>query len=179
MRPDSVENQTVRDLTRRSFLRAGGVCFGGLTVPAWLSAQAERKGVPRPFASYAELLATLRQRGHKLRTLGFAPDKSPIVGVKSGGTKKPAIFLSAGAHSTEHAGVAAAVELLDRLQTKHEVWVVPTRDPIGLNGYRYALELGLGEPPKVESLAEAEALLRKRGEILLDQDDTLLVLIGE
>jgi hypothetical protein len=135
--------------------------------------------MPRPFANYAELLDTLRKRGHSLRTLGFAPDKSPIVGVKTGGTKKPAIFISAGAHSTEHAGVAAAVELIDRLKTKHEVWVLPTRDPIGLNGFRYALSLGLGETPNVESLADADALLRKRGEVLFDADDTLLVLIGE
>ena len=175
----SVEMNSVNGLTRRSLLRAGGLCLSGLAVPALLSAQTEREAVPRPFGRYADLLDTLRKRGHTLRTLGFAPDKSPIVGVKTGGTKKPAIFISAGAHSTEHAGVVAAVELIDRLQTKHEVWVIPTRDPIGLNGYRYALSLGLGELPQVESLADADALLRKRGEVLFDEGETLLVLMGE
>lgn len=179
MPASSAEKNFVNSLTRRSFLGAGGLCLGGLAMPAWLTAQTERAAIPRPFAAYAELLDTLRKRGHPLRTLGFAPDKSPIVGVKAGGTKKPAIFISAGAHSTEHAGVVAAVELIDRLQTKHEVWVIPTRDPIGLNGFLYALSLGLGEAPQIESLADAEALLRKRGEVLLDADETLLVLMGE
>lgn len=177
--PSAIETNSPHGLTRRVFLGASSVCLSRLAMRQELSAQTERASVPKPFESYSQLLDTLRQRGHAWRTLGFAPDKSPVVAVKAGGTKKPAIFISAGAHATEHAGVAAAVELIDRLQTKHELWVLPTRDPIGLNGFRYALSLGLGEAPKVESLADADALLRKRGEVLLDADGTLLVLIGE
>lgn len=177
--PPVIETNSPHSLSRRAFLGASSVCLSRLAVPQELAAQTKRESVPKPFGSYTQLLDTLRQRGHSWRTLGFAPDKSPVVAVKAGGTKKPAIFISAGAHATEHAGVAAAVELIDRLQTKHEVWVLPTRDPIGLNGYRYALSLGLGELPQVENLADADALLRKRGEVLLDADGTLLVLIGE
>ena len=88
--------------------------------------------------------------------LGMAPDGSNIVAVKGGGSKQPAIFLSAGAHSTEQAGVCAAVELLDELKTEHELWVLPCRDPIGLSGYRHALHLGLPfeAVPAVETLDE-------------------------
>jgi hypothetical protein len=132
-----------------------------------------------PFNRYSDLLETLKKRGHKLRVLGYAPDRSPIVGIKAGGDKKPAIFISAGSHSTEQAGVAAAVELIDKLDTKHQVYVIPCRDPIGLNGFRYALSLGLGEVPEFETMEQMEALLRDRGEVLLDADGQLLVLIGE
>jgi hypothetical protein len=133
----------------------------------------------RPFNRYSDLLETLKKRGHKLRVLGYAPDRSPIVGIKAGGDKKPAIFISAGSHATEQAGVAAAVELIDKLDTKHQVYVIPCRDPIGLNGFRYALSLGLGEVPEFETMEQMEALLRDRGEVLLDADGKLLVLIGE
>jgi len=71
------------------------------------------------------------------------------------------------------------VELIDQLKTKHQLWVLPCRDPIGLNGFRYALGLGLGEEPKIQTLAEAEKLMREKGEVLFDSADTLLVVIGE
>lgn len=131
----------------------------------------------RPFHHYQELLKVIEERGP--RVLGYAPDRSPIVAVKIGGDKKPSIFISAGSHATEQAGVTAAVELMDRLRTEHEVYVIPVRDPIGLNGFRYALSLSLGEEPPVRSLEEAEALLRERGEVLHDRDGTLLAVLGE
>lgn len=132
-----------------------------------------------PFSRYSELLETLEKRGHRLRVLGYAPDKSPIVAVRAGGEKQPPVFLSAGSHSTEQAGVAAGVALIDQLETDHQIHLLPTRDPIGLNGYRYALSLALGAEPSLNSLEDAEDLLRKKGEVLYDQDDVLLVMIGE
>ena len=153
---------------------------GSLALAQRLTAAEPSRNQPvRAFPRYSDLLDTLRSRGRVWRTLGHAPDGSPIIAVKCGGEKKPAILISAGAHATEHAGVVAAVELVDRLQTKHEVWVLPTRDPIGLGGFRHALSLGLGKPPELASLEEAEALLRKEGEILLDEGGRLVVLIGD
>jgi hypothetical protein len=156
------------------------VAFGLLLCPCRASAQAKIGAEEvQPFHSYGDLLDMLRKRGHKWRVLGYAPDKSPIVVVRAGGDKLPPILISAGSHSTEHAGVRAAVELVDRLKTKHQVWMLPCRDPIGLNGFRYALGLGLGEEPKIQSLAEAEKLMREKGEVLFDSDGALLVVIGE
>lgn len=152
------------------------VALGLLLCPQRSSSQS---GTVEPFHSYGELLELLRTRGHKWRVLGYAPDKSPIVAVRAGGDKLPPILISAGSHSTEHAGVRAAVELIDRLKTKHQLWVLPCRDPIGLNGFRYALGLALGEEPKIQALAEAEKLMREKGEVLFDKDGTLLVVIGE
>jgi hypothetical protein len=133
----------------------------------------------RPFDRYEELLAVIRERGYPQRVLGYGPDRSPIVAIQVGGEKRPPILISAGSHATEQAGVTAAVELMGQLQSRHEVYVVPTRDPIGLNGYRYALSLSLGAEPAVGSVADAEALLRDRGEVLYDREDTLLVILGE
>ena len=166
-------------LTRRAALEFGGLALGGMGLSALVCAEPLGISVVHPFPRYSDLRETIKKRGHQLRVLGYAPDKSPIVAIKTGGKKKPAIFISAGSHSTEHAGVVAAVELIDRLETKHEVWVIPTRDPIGLNGYRYALSLSLGEEPQIDSLKQAEALLREKGEVLYDANERLLVLIGE
>lgn len=133
----------------------------------------------RPLKNYSEVLALLERRGRKYRVIGCAPDQSPIVAVKCGGDKLPAILISGGAHSTEHAGALATVEVIERLQTKHVVWVVPARDPIGLSGFRHALSLGLGTPPQLESIEGLDDFLRRHGEVLIDADGTLLVMIGE
>lgn len=172
-------------LSRRGFLAAGGACIAGTLlhgespgiVQAADDVPAEQQ--VQPFAASAELLERLRSRGRTWQTLGHAPDGSPLVAVKCGGKKKPAILISAGAHSTEQAGVTAAVELIEQLETEHEVWVLPTRDPIGLGGFRHALSLGLGRLPEISTLAEAESLLRSEGDVLLDEDDRLVVQIGE
>jgi hypothetical protein len=131
------------------------------------------------FTQYSELLEYIQQMGHTWRTLGHTPDGSPIVSVKTGGEKEPAVFITAGSHSTEQAGVSAAVELIRALDTEHKVYVIPTRDPIGLNGYAYALRLGLGEIPEFSSFEEVELILRDAGEVFFDADDMVLSLIGD
>lgn len=131
------------------------------------------------FTTYAELLEHVHKKGHTPRVLSYAPDGSPIVSIKSGGEKKPAIFITAGSHSTEQAGVTAAVELIDKLDTEHQVYVIPTRDPMGMNGYPYVLSLVLGEKPSFNSFDELEIILREKGEIFYDEEGILLVLIGE
>ena len=137
-----------------------------------------------PFETYAELLGELERRGHQQRVLGHAADGSPLGVIKAGGDKLPAVFISAGAHSTEQAGVVAAVELLDELATEHAVYVLPCRDPIGLTGFEHALELGLsgsgtGPLPALRTVEDAAAVLRERGEVLHDQDGRLVAALGD
>lgn len=180
-----------RIVSRRTMLGCG-LCIGSGMASGALFAQNDQggkagadlsridaSGILGPQTSYAALLEVIRKRGHEYRIIGTAPDRSPLVLVKAGGGKKPAIVISAGAHATEHAGVVAAVELIDRLQTDHEVWIVPTRDPIGLTGFPYALSLGLGELPGADSVESAERLMRDKGEVLYDREDLLIVQIGE
>ena len=164
--------------SRRALLQASAA----LTATAFWSKESWSQPASspvRPLAKYSEVLALLERRGRKYRIIGSAPDQSPIVAVKCGGDKLPAILISGGAHSTEHAGALATVEVIERLQTKHVVWVVPARDPIGLSGYRHALSLGLGKSPELESVDGLDDFLRRHGEVLIDADGTLLVMIGE
>ena len=102
-----------------------------------------------------------------------------MVCIRTGGDKLPAIFISAGSHSTEQAGVGAAAGLLEELETEHQVYVIPSRDPMGMNGYGYALSLGLGEEPELGSVEDVRTLLKARGEVLYEQDGTVLAIIGE
>ncbi|HIE30643.1 TPA: hypothetical protein EYP66_25570 [Candidatus Poribacteria bacterium] len=131
------------------------------------------------FNTYTEPLEHIEQKGHTPQLLGYAPDGAPLVSVKSGGEKEPAIFISAGSHSTEQAGVTAAVELIDQLHTEHQVYVIPTRDAMGMNGFAYVLSLSLGEEPNLGSIEDVQAVLREHGEVLYEADETLLVIIGE
>lgn len=172
-------NEKLSGYSRRRFLANGGLALGSLTLPHLLAAGEKVTNAVRPFDRYTDLLQLLKKRGHKTQVLGYAPDRSPIVAVKAGGAKEPGIVISAGSHATEQAGVRAAVELIDRIKTDHAVYVLPCRDPIGLSGFRYALSLATGSEPQFESLEEAEAFLKAKGEVLLDADGTLLVLIGE
>lgn len=131
------------------------------------------------FETYAELLERVRQTGRQTRVLGHAPDGSPILSVRAGGDKTPAILITAGSHATEQAGVSAAVALIEQLDTAHQVYVIPTRDPIGMNGYAYALSLGLGRKPEFDSFEEVEAILRSEGEVFYDEGGKVLSLIGD
>lgn len=166
-------------LDRRQLMLLGGAALAAAAIAPSASAQSINVAGVKPFASYRDVLARLKERGREWRVLGVAPDGSPIVAIKCGGTKKPAIFISGGAHSTEHAGATATVEVIEQLKTDHEVWVVPARDPIGLSGFRHALSLGLGKPPELESHEQLDDFLRRHGQVLFDADGTLLVQIGE
>jgi hypothetical protein len=50
---------------------------------------------------------------------------------------------------------------------------------MGLNGFAYVLGLSLGEEPSLDSLEDVEAILRERGEVVYEEGETLLVIIGE
>ncbi len=169
--------------TRREMLRAGGVALAGMWVTGSGLAASRADDEPRSaapgFQRYSDLLQAIRKRGHTPRVLGHTPDGSPVVALQAGGKKEPAIFISAGSHSTEHAGVVAAVELLDELETEHQVFVIPCRDPMGLSGFDHVLQLGWPDAPRFTTVEEAGQWLREHGEVLYDHEDRLLVLLGE
>ena len=131
------------------------------------------------FDRYTNLLDWMKCKENYPRVLGHTLDGSPIACWQSGGDKKPAIFISAGSHSTEQAGVTAAVELIDQLETDHQIYVIPCRDPMGMNGFPYVLSLSLGEEPELGSVEDSEEILKDSGEVLYQDEETLLVIIGE
>ena len=128
---------------------------------------------------YEDLLADTRRRAQDMKTLGNTVDGAPIVAARGGGDKTPAVFITAGSHATEHAGVSAAVRLVDGLDTEHQVYVIPTRDPVAHDGFAHALSLGLGATPSFDDFDQLEAILRDAGEVLYQDDDFLLALVGD
>lgn len=131
------------------------------------------------YDTYSELLKDVEQSAKTVRTLGYAPGGNPIVAAETGGEKGPAILVMAGAHSTEHAGVCAAVDLIEELETDHQVYVIPTRDPVGLNGFDYALNLALDSDLSVETCEEAKSVLETEGEVIFEDGALLIALIGD
>jgi hypothetical protein len=132
-----------------------------------------------PFATNADLLETVENRGHDYRTLGRAPGEVPIVAIRSGGDAEPAIVLTAGSHANEQAGVTAAVELVGALDTDHRVYVVPTRDPVGLDGYPAALGQAIGDTPSIDSFDDVDEVLETHGAVVYEADYYTFVLLGD
>ena len=135
--------------------------------------------MPTIYPDYDALIDRVAAGARSIRHLGVTVDGAPIVAARGGGDKLPAIFITAGSHATEHAGVAAAVELVTELDTEHEVHVIPTRDPVGLNGFAHALSLGLGDVPSFERFEEVEEILRREGDVLFEEEGMLLALVGD
>lgn len=130
-----------------------------------------------PYNTTEQLMETVAQRADDYRVLDRGPAGRPI-GVARNVGEGPPILVTAGAHATEHAGVVAAVELLDRLETDYPVYVLPTRDPMGVDGFEAALEMASGGPATINSYEVAEEHLRMDGYVVVD--DTVLVgLIGD
>lgn len=132
-----------------------------------------------PFETAEQLVDAVDERADDYRTLARGPGGRPVVAAQTGGSETPGIVLTAGAHATEQAGVAAAVELLDRLETDREVHVVPTRDPFGVDGYAAALSEALGRPVTVEDYGEVAELLRTESTVLLDEDGIVIGQVGD
>jgi hypothetical protein len=133
-----------------------------------------------PFRDNDALVAHLRAAGVRMQTIAVAPDGSPVVAVRAGGDREPGVFISAGSHSTEQAGVRAAVDLATDLQTEHRVWIVPTRDPMGMNGYRHALQWASGNDVELAGRETLGPWLREHGEVLVDDGEELVIaILGE
>jgi hypothetical protein len=131
------------------------------------------------YKNYDEILSEVTELGKSTETLGYTSGGLPLISIRTGGDKLPAIFVTAGSHSTEHAGVSASMDLLTSLETNHQVYIYPTRDPIGMNGFAYALSLALGRVPVIESYEQVDSLLREEGYVVYEEDEMLLAIIGE
>jgi hypothetical protein len=132
-----------------------------------------------PFETYDEVIKAVEESQSSYQVLNRTPAGHPILDVRTGGDEEPAVFITAGAHATEQAGISAAVALLDRLETDHEVHVIPSRDPIGLDGYPSALSNILGRDVQLKSFDDLEVLLDREGHVVHLEDDVLLALIGD
>jgi len=135
--------------------------------------------VANPELSSADILDALHAGGWPLTEWGRAGDGAPLLSARAGGTKKPAIFITAGAHSSETAGVHSALNLLKMLDTEHEVHVLPLRDPLGFGGVNHCLSVAAGRPVQVSSHDEALHFLTRYGDLLWREEDMRLFKLGD
>ncbi len=127
----------------------------------------------------SDVIDILVRSGKPLREWGVAQDGTPMLAAIREGKKQPAIFITAGAHSNETAGVHAALNLLDQLETDHEVHILPLRDPMGFAGVQHCLKTALGQPVQVENHAEVLDFLKGHADLLWQEADLYVFRLGE
>ncbi len=131
-----------------------------------------------PFDTYTDLREAVDETADHLEAIGHAPGGDPVLGATRNG-RTPSIVLTAGSHATEHAGVVAAVTLLDRLETDRQLVVVPSRDPVGVSGLSRAMELATGDAASLDAYEMVDRWIREHGDIVFEERDVTIGLVGE
>lgn len=132
-----------------------------------------------PNLTTADVLESLYTCGKSCRAWGEAIDGTPIISVRAGGQKKPAIFITAGAHSDETAGVCAALNLIELLNTEHEVHILPLRDPFGFAGVAHCLSVAAGQSVQVTSHNETLEYLEEGANLIWHEEDIFVFKLGD
>jgi predicted deacylase len=132
-----------------------------------------------PFETNAELESLAASLGHPYRAIGSTLAGRDIICVRTGGDRVPAIMITAGAHGPEVSGVHAAMSLARHLQSEHAVYIVPNRDPCGLEGFESYMASALAEDIRLHDHSDVERILTTRGEVLYNQAGLLVALLSD
>ena len=132
-----------------------------------------------PYLTTADVLETLRASGKPIHEWGCAIDSTPMISARIGGHKQPGIFITAGAHSDETAGVHAALNLLNQLDTEHEVHILPLRDPFGFAGVNRCLSFAAGQPVMITDHAETLQYLKEHARLVWHENEMYVFKLGE
>ena len=135
--------------------------------------------MPNPNLTTSDVLEALRASDKHLHEWGRAIDGTPMLAARTGGNKQPAIFITAGAHSTETAGVHAGLNLLQVLDTEHEVHILPLRDPFGFRGVDYCLSHASGRQVSVSRHRAAREYLSQYGQLLWHEGNLYIFQMGD
>jgi hypothetical protein len=135
--------------------------------------------IPNPNLTTADVLEAICTSGKEIRQWGEAVDSTPILSARSGGDRQPPIFITAGVHAHEPAGVNAALNLLHGLDTEHEVHILPLRDPFGFAGVNHCLSVAAGEKVVVPDHRAALDYLLLHGELISNQGEVYLFKLGD
>jgi len=134
---------------------------------------------PNPNLTTADVLEALHASGKPLYEWGQAIDGIPLLAARTGGDKQPAIFITAGAHANETAGVHAALNLLQALNTEHEVHILPLRDPLGFGGINHCLSFAAGHSVEVPSHRAALDYLLAHGQLIWREENMHVFKLGD
>jgi len=126
-----------------------------------------------------DVIDALHASGKPLHEWGQAIDGMPMLAARTGGDKQPAIFITAGSHAIEPAGVYAALNLLQMLDTEHEVHILPLRDPFGFAGVNHCLSFAAGHSVEVSSQQATLDFLKTRAQLLWREKDMHLFKLSD
>ena len=149
-----------------------------------LAKQPDRKGdpmqipSPNPAMTTKDVIEALRASGKPVSEWGRAIDGTPMLAARTGGDKQPPIFITAGVHAIETAGVHAALNLLHMLDTEHEVHILPLRDPLGFAGVNHCLSFAAGKPVDVPDTDAALNYLLSHGQLIWREGEMVVVKLG-
>lgn len=125
-----------------------------------------------------DVLDVLYDSGKPLQEWGKAIDGIPLLSARMGGQKQPAIFITAGSHATETAGVHAALNMLEVLETEHEVHILPLRDPFGFAGVQHCLSFAARRPAAVSNHQDVVEYLDADATKLWQQESMSIYKLG-
>jgi hypothetical protein len=110
-------------------------------------------------ATVDELVAWLDKEklGYEVLAENFA--SQPLLLVKKPGRRGKPLVITSGAHTSEPAGVYAALQLMREIELPNPVYFVPLRDPFGWQGYARCLGHALGKTPRINTHTDAERVL--------------------
>ncbi|HBY96057.1 MAG: M14 family zinc carboxypeptidase [Ardenticatenaceae bacterium] len=111
--------------------------------------------------------------------LGTTLGGREVLCAQVGGALEPAVLITAGAHADELGGVYAALRLLQRPQTQRKVYVVPNRDPLGLEGFRRYLQFALGSSLDMRTPQDVVRVLKGQGTLFYEEGTFLISQIND
>lgn len=126
---------------------------------------------PNPNITTMDVVEALYASGKPIQVWGQAVDGTPILSASAGAGKQPAILITAGVHASETSGVQAALQLLNLLETQHEVVILPLRDPFGFAGVNHCLSFAAQQPIHLSNHAEILEYLKRKARLLWSLDD--------
>ena len=125
----------------------------------------------------ASLVELVERQAQSVQTLATVDFGRRIVAARIGGERLPAIVITAGAHASEIEGIIAALRIIESLETDHVTYVVPNRDPLGMEGFSSTLQLASEEDEPPQTFDEVATVLRK-GDVLYDDGDLIVSVFG-
>ncbi|MCS7105485.1 MAG: hypothetical protein NZ954_08005 [Thermofilaceae archaeon] len=125
-------------------------------------------------SEYLKMVDTLKKR-YKIAASSTDWLGLPLTIFRTGGKEEPPILVTAGAFGVEVAGVYAALELIVQVDIERCVYILPSRDPTGLQDASYVLSKMLGDKIEVNTTLDVVNTLREEGaEIIIDDSEIFL-----